>query len=320
MNPHVLVTGGAGFIGTHLVRRLAARGYPVTVLDNERTGSLARLKARLPDGASVELVRGDVRNAETVRKLMVPDGFVVHLAAQVSVVESMERPLETLDINVAGTATLLEEARRSGIRRLVFASSCAVYGDAPSPPFDEDDPATPTSTYGLSKLLGEHLCRFYARGFDLDTVVLRFFNVYGPYQAHDSPYASVVPNFMKAAALNRPMTIYGSGEQTRDFIYVEDLVRMLELALVREGLRGRIVNLGTGVPVSVNSLAQKVQEACGVQVPVRYDPPRPGEMMHAHARIHRLRRWLGWNPEDFTAMSRALARTWAWYRRDLAAS
>lgn len=320
MKQKVLITGGAGFIGTHLVIYLLERDYPITVLDNERTGSLERLHELSKGSKNLRLVLGDIRERSILPHVVPEEGIVFHLAAQVSVVESMENPLETLDINVTGTARLLEQCRRMGISRFLFASSCAVYGSASPPPFHEEHHKEPDSTYGLSKKMGEDLCLYYARSYGLDTVALRFFNVYGSLQSHDSPYASVVPNFMKAAAHHKPMVIYGSGEQTRDFIYVRDLVKFLERVMNINIGTNRIMNVGTGNPISILKLSQYVQKATGIQVPIEHTSPRPGEMLHAHANIERMQSIIGWKPADFTPLQDALKQTWDWYRQQLDSS
>lgn len=312
MAPRVLVTGGAGFIGHHLVQWLVNRGYAVQVLDNGRTGYLDRFGTASASGPVTVRV-GDVTRAADVEAACEGVDFVVHLAAQVSVIESMDRPGETWAVNVYGTAVVLEAARRQGVRRVVFASSCAVYGDGWEPPFREDQPPGPTSPYGLSKWMGEQLAEFYTRVFGLPVVTLRLFNVYGPGQRADSPYASVVPRFLEAVRRGVPMTIYGTGDQTRDFIFVEDVARIVEKALHTPAADGLVVNVGTGRPTSVNDLARVVQDLTGRHVGTRHAPPRPGEMHHAWADVSRLASVLGVSPESLTPLPTGLAHTWrAW--------
>ncbi len=310
MVSRVLVTGGAGFIGYHLVRWLARRGYDVRVLDNGRTGRLDRFDG-LPEARSVTVLRGDVTQPADLAAACEGVDYVVHLAAQVSVVESMDRPEETWAINVHGTARLLEAARRCGVRRVVFTSSCAVYGDGLEPPFREADAPRPTSPYGLSKWMGEHLAEFYTRVFRLPVVTLRLFNIYGPGQRADSPYASVIPRFIGAIRRGTPMTVYGTGDQTRDFVFVEDVARIIEKALHTPEADGLVINVGTGQPTAVNDLARLLQELAGRSVGARHEPPRPGEMLHAWADTARLESVLGVSPKDLTPLREGLARTWA---------
>jgi len=310
MAPRVLVTGGAGFIGYHLVRWLVRQGYDVRVLDNGRTGRLDRWDGT-PAAQAVTRLVGDITRPADVEAACEGIDYVIHLAAQVSVVESMDRPAETWSINVHGTALLLEAARRSGVRRVVFTSSCAVYGDGLEPPFREADSPRPTSPYGLSKWMGEHLAEFYTRVFRVPVVTLRLFNVYGPGQRADSPYASVIPRFIEALRRGVPMTVYGTGEQTRDFVFVEDVARIIEKALHTPQADGLVINVGTGRPTSVNDLARLLQEIAGRSVGTRHEPPRPGEMLHAWADTTRLESVLGVSPADLTPLREGLARTWA---------
>lgn len=309
MAPGVLITGGAGFIGYHLVRWLVRQGYDVRILDNGRTGRLDRFDGT-PEARSVTLLKGNITRLADVEAACEGIDYVVHLAAQVSVVESMDRPAETWAINVHGTALVLEAARRFGVRRVVFTSSCAVYGDSLEPPFRETDAPRPTSPYGLSKWMGEHLAEFYTRVFRLPVVTLRLFNVYGPGQRADSPYASVIPRFIDALRRGVPMTVYGTGEQTRDFVFVEDVARIIEKALHMPQADGLVINVGTGHPTSVNDLARLLQEISGRSVGTHHEPPRPGEMLHAWADTARLRSVLGIDPEDLTPLREGLTRTW----------
>ncbi|MCS7312114.1 MAG: NAD-dependent epimerase/dehydratase family protein [Acidobacteria bacterium] len=309
MTSRVLITGGAGFIGYHLVRWLVQQGYDVRVLDNGRTGRLDRFD-EMPEARSVTLLEGDLRRPADVEAASEGVDYVVHLAAQVSVVESMDRPAETWSINVHGTALVLETARRTGVRRVVFTSSCAVYGDSLEPPFRETDVPWPTSPYGLSKRMGEYLAEFYTRVFGVPVVTLRLFNVYGPGQRADSPYASVIPRFIEALRRGVPMTIYGTGRQTRDFVFVEDVVRIIEKALHAPQADGLVINVGTGQPTSVNDLARLLQEVSGRSVGTRHEPPRPGEMLHAWADTTRLESVLGVSPSDLMPLQEGLARTW----------
>lgn len=278
----VLVTGGAGFIGSHLVELLVARGCGVRVLDNYSSGSPARL-AHL--GKRVRLIEGDVRDSQAVSAAAAGAEAVFHLAAMVSVVQSVERPLETFDVNLAGTLQVLEAARHGGVRRVVLASTCAVYGDEAQLPARESDPAAPLSPYAAAKLAAEEAFLLYARLYGLETVALRFFNVYGPRQDPASPYAAVVPRFVDALRSGRQPTIYGDGLQTRDFVYVGDVVAGLWAAATLPGLSGARFNLGRGEETSVLDLANEIGHALGVPAQPIFAAPREGELRRSRADV-----------------------------------
>jgi nucleoside-diphosphate-sugar epimerase len=277
-----LVTGGAGFIGSHLVELLVARGYGVRVLDNYSSGSPARL-AHL--GARVRLIEGDVRDRQALVAAGAGADAIYHLAAMVSVVQSVERPLETFDVNLTGTLQVLEAARLGGIRRVVLASTCAVYGDEAQLPARESDPTAPLSPYAASKLAAEEACLLYTRLYGLEAVPLRFFNVYGPRQDPASPYAAVVPRFVASLRSGRQPTIYGDGQQTRDFVYVGDVVEGLWAAATMPGLAGARFNLGRGEETSVLELAQVIGDALGVPAQPAFAPPREGELRRSRADV-----------------------------------
>ena len=297
----VLVTGGAGFIGSHTARLLLDRGYRVVVLDNLYSGS----RSNVPEGA--ELVVGDVADRETLARALRGVDHVVHLAAIVSVDEAREDPWSTLRINVLGTLNVLEQSYRHGVGRVVYASSCAVYGEQEVLPITEEAPLRPINIYGASKLSGEALVHAYREEKGLSTVALRYFNVYGP-GMRGGPYAGVVYKFLTAALRGEPLTIHGDGEQTRDFVYVADVARANLAAL--ESDAGGAFNIGTGVSITIKRLAEMVLEVTGSRSPIVHSDPRPGDIRHSRASISRARRLLGWEP--LTDLKMGLEKTVEW--------
>jgi UDP-glucose 4-epimerase len=298
--PIAVVTGGAGFIGSHTVDRLVELGHRVIVLDDFRTGKRANL-ARWADpkhgfdGAqpAVEVVSCDISHGifAALAPLTAKHGPVeriVHLAAQVSVVHSVANPLADMAVNYGGTLHVLEYARATGVAKVVFASSAAVYGDVSALPVAEDAPARPVSPYGIDKLASELALDYYAAVHGVPTTALRFFNVYGPRQDPSSPYSGVISIFADRARAGRPLTIFGDGGQTRDFVYVGDVVRAITAALGDGGSRV-VANVGTGGEISVLELARTIVELCGGASPIQHAPPRPGEILKSRARVDRLR-------------------------------
>jgi UDP-glucose 4-epimerase len=282
---NVLVTGGAGFIGSHLVRALVPENE-VRVLDDCSTGD----PSRLPD--RVTFVEGDVRDSAALARAGEGIDLIYHLAANVSVERSVREPVWSNSVNVGGTLAVLEFAREQGAR-VVFASSAAVYGDPAALPVAEADPMDPLSPYGIEKSAGDGYVRRYADLYDVDGVVLRFFNVFGPGQS--SEYAGVITAFVENAAAGQPLTVHGDGEQTRDFVHVDDVVRACLLAATTDHV-GEAFNVGSGRAVSVNELAETVLEAAGSSAGVVHTDPRPGDIDHSRADIAKARDLLGYEP------------------------
>jgi UDP-glucose 4-epimerase len=303
-----LVTGGAGFIGSHLVRFLLTHGH-VRVLDDFSSGMLENLDEVLPH---IELIRGSVTDATLVQKAVEGCEVVFHLAAQVSVPLSLEQPVETLEVNLYGTQLLLEAARQAGVRRLVFASSAAVYGDAPRLPKRETMAPRPISPYAWSKWYGELLCRDYWRVYGMPTVSLRFFNVYGPCQNPCSPYAAVIPRWITAALTHRQPIVYGDGKQTRDFVYIDDLLQGLWLAAEHPQAVGRVFNLASGRGYTLLELLQAIEEAVGSPLEPQFTAPRPGDIRHSFADIRAARGILGYEPR--ISLQEGIQRTLNAYR------
>ena len=284
----MLVTGGGGFIGSHLVEALLDRGYNVRVLDNITTGRLDRIDRR------AELVRADIREGASIGPSFQGVDCVLHTAALPRVPLSIENPLETHMVNVVGTINVLLAARDAGVRRLVFSGSSSVYGDQPHLPLNEEMRPNPLSPYALQKLAGEQYTRLFHRLYGIETLTLRYFNVYGPGMATEGAYLTVISAFLQARQEGRPLTIYGDGEQMRDFTHVRDVVRANVLAIDSEIADGRPINIGQGRSVSVNWIAAKIKG------PTIYRSVRAGDVRHTLADHSEAEKVLGWRPQVST--------------------
>jgi UDP-glucose 4-epimerase len=289
-----LVTGGAGFIGSHIVDALLARGDRVRVLDDLSTGRLENLNHCINE---IEFIEGDVRDEEIAQQAATGVDFLFHLAAMVSVSQSMVQPVEAELINAVGTLNLLQAAGATGVRRVILSSTCAVYGDEPTLPKIETMPPHPKSPYAISKLTAEHYCKLYAEAFRLETVVLRYFNVFGPRQDPSSPYSGVISIFVDKMSQGMPVTIFGNGEQTRDFVFVSDVVQANLLAAKAPTAVGQVFNIGTGHPVTINQLFGSLGKIFGYNLKPVYKPPRAGDVLHSHADPAQARSILGWQPQ-----------------------
>ena len=280
----ILVTGGAGFIGSNLTEALLRRGHGVRVLDNFSSGKRENLAFDENDGV-FEIMGGDIRDREACLKALDGAEYVFHLAALASVPQSIEDPLTSNAVNVEGTLNLLVAARERGLKRFIFASSCAIYGDAPSLPKAEEMVPVPLSPYALQKYIGERYCRLFSGLYGLETVALRYFNVFGPRQDPGSIYSAVIPRFIHALTEGYPPTIYGDGEQSRDFVYIEDVVSANLLAMSASGLNGEVINIGCGKRTSLNVLLETLRRITGSAVKAVYKEPRPGDVRHTYADI-----------------------------------
>jgi len=305
---HVLVTGGAGFIGSHLVEELLGTGDSVTVLDDLSTGSLANLAAVVhhPD---FTFVRGDAVLPLAPQLGARAPTHIMHLAAQVSVVASLADPARDLQQNLGATLQVLALARAARVQRVVFASSAAVYGDGPLPS-DETLAPAPASPYGIHKLASEHHLRCAALIDHVPTTSLRFFNVYGPRQVPTSPYAGVISIFLARALAGEPLALFGAGAATRDFVYVKDLVAALALALSHSPGQGEVLNVGTGRATSVRELAETAVSVTRSTSALIDAPARPGEVLHSRAAVDRIASALGWRAT--TSLSDGLGETARW--------
>ena len=305
-----LVTGGAGFIGSHLVRALTAQGVQVRVVDNLSSGSLDNLESVLPE---VEFVEGDIRDEGLMARAAQGVSVVYHEAAIASVPLSMERPDLVHAVNAGGTLTVLEAARRTGVRRLVYAASSAVYGNDPRLPKREDMPPDPQSPYAAAKHAGELYAQVHYRAFGLETVCLRYFNVFGPGQSPRSQYAAVIPAFLAAVLSGRTPVVYGDGGQTRDFVFVEDVVRAnLAAAAAGPEACGRCFNVAGGRPVSLNDLLSELGALLGRDIRPEHAPERAGDIRHSYASVDLARQVLRWEPQ--VPLRQGLARSLDWYR------
>jgi UDP-glucose 4-epimerase len=299
-----LVTGGAGFIGSHLVEALVGAGRRVRVLDDGSTGRVANLA---PVRERIELIEGSVTDPSAVGPAMEGVEHVFHLAALPSVQRSVEDPLATHEVCATGTLRVLEAARRARVRRLVYAASSSAYGDTPGAVRTEDDPVAPLSPYASAKLAGEHYCRCFSRVYALETVRLRFFNIFGPRQRADSPYSGVIALFIATMLRGRAPTVYGSGEQSRDFTYVANAVAALLRAAEAPGAAGKVYNVGSGGRTSVLELVARLNEQLGTRIQPTHGPARAGDVLHSQADVSRARAELGYEPA--VSLAEGLGRT-----------
>jgi nucleoside-diphosphate-sugar epimerase len=290
-----LVTGGAGFIGSHLVDILIKNGHLVRVLDDFSSGSRANLDS-VCASPLLEVVEGDVRDAELVGRLVAGTDGIFHQAALVSVQQSLEQPALSFDINVRGTVVVLESARLAGIKRVVLASSAAVYGDGAKSPLSEDAPTNPLTPYALDKRSIEHYAALYHRLYGLETVALRYFNVYGPRQSPTSPYSGVISLFLDQVRRGEGMTVYGDGEQSRDFVHVLDVAQTNIRAMNGGNDGSRIYNVGTGNETSINRLIEVLTVVADRCVSVAHTLSRTGDIRRSCANINRARAELGYQP------------------------
>jgi UDP-glucose 4-epimerase len=288
----ILVTGGAGFIGSHLVERLLAVDERVCVLDDLSTGK----RENLPRHEALEFIEGDIRDAELVDRCAKGVNAVVHLAAVASVQASMDDPVRTHQVNFDGTLNLLEASRRYGIKRFVYACSAAVYGDAAAIPVSEEAATRPLSPYAVDKLAGEQYLLHYHRVHGLAATSFRFFNIYGPRQDPSSPYSGVISIFVERLKRNLPVTVYGDGKQTRDFVYVADLADLLARAARGMEGNGGVFNVGTGRQNSLLDLLTSIEKISGKKIERWHEPARAGDIQHSCADVTRLKSTFGSTP------------------------
>ena len=309
----VLVTGAAGFIGSHLAARLLAEGARVRALDDFSTGSMANLAAIGASGDALEVIRGDVRDLGVVERAVTGADAIFHQAAMRSVPRSVADPLGANETNVTGTLHVFEAARRAGVRRVVYASSSSVYGDGPELPKREEQEPAPISPYAVSKLAGEHYGRVWHRLYGVETVGLRYFNVFGPRQDPASEYATVIPRFILRALRGEPIEIHGDGRQSRDFTYIDNVVEANVLAARAEGIGGEVFNVGAGERTSLLDIVGRLETLIGRPLVRRHTPRRAGDVLHTLADVSRARRMLGYVP--LVGFEEGLARTVEHFRR-----
>ena len=304
-----LVTGGAGFIGSHIAGELVKRGHSVRIVDNFSTGKKENIAPFL---GKIELIEGDIKDFKVCQQAAKDMDFVLHQAALTSVPRSIEDPLLTNEVNITGALNLLLASRDAGVQRFVLASSAAVYGDNPGLPKKEDMEGLPLSPYAASKRMGELYCQVFNRAFGLSTVSLRYFNIFGPRQDPSSQYASVIPNFIGKMLKEEKPVVFGDGEQSRDFLCVSNVVEANILASQAGDVSGEVFNIGSGERTSVNSLVVKLNEVLDKEIKPTYEEPRPGDIKHSYADISKARKMLKYEPS--VSFSEGLGETVRWYK------
>jgi len=307
-----LVTGGAGFIGSHIVRRLAATGHEARVLDSFSSG----YRSNVTELRGIRIIEGDVRDEQAVNEATQGVDVIFHLAASVGNKRSIDDPIGDSEINVIGTLRVLEAARRHGVKKIVSSSSAGIFGELKTLPIREDHPVEPDSPYGASKLCQEKQCLVYGKLYGIEAVCLRYFNVYGPRQRFDA-YGNVIPIFVFQMLRGKPITVFGDGEQTRDFVNVGDVVQANLKAGLTEGVTGAF-NLGSGTQVTINTLIELIKEVGGLAPEVKHGPPRPGDVRHSLADITAARDAFGFEPA--VGLRTGLAEYIDWARKEVAAT
>ncbi len=304
-----LVTGGAGFIGSNLVEELLARGHSVRVLDNFATGHRENIA---PFMEKIELFEGDLRSYHIVRDAVDGVDFILHQGALPSVPRSIKDPITTNQVNVEGTLNILDAAVHAGVKRVVIASSSSIYGDSEVLPKQEDMIPNPLSPYAVSKMAGEKYCQVFARIYNIHTVALRYFNVFGPRQDPASQYSAVIPKFIKAILSDRQPVIFGDGKQSRDFTFVENVVQANILATEADFPPGMVFNCACHERTDLNVLVEAINKILGKKIQPKYDSPRAGDVKHSFADISRISRHMGYQPG--VLFEEGLKRTVDWYR------
>jgi nucleoside-diphosphate-sugar epimerase len=304
-----LVTGGAGFIGSNTVDELVRRGHSVVVLDDLSSGredNLAEIRNK------ITYIKGSITDIEVVRKAMHEAEYVLHLAARTSVPRSVKDPIETNKINIDGTLNVLVAAKELKVKRVVFAASSSAYGETPTLPKVETMEPQPISPYGVTKYVGELYGQTFGRCYGLENVALRYFNIFGPRQDPSSPYSGVLAKFCTAFLEETPPVVFGDGEQTRDFTYVENAVQANLLACEAPNVSGKVFNVGVGGRVSLNDVLRELGKITGKKLETKYEPPRDGDIRDSQADISQAKEFLGYEPP--VSFEEGLARTFEWYR------
>jgi nucleoside-diphosphate-sugar epimerase len=306
-----LVTGGAGFIGSNIVKELVKRGEQVRILDNFSTGRRENIREF---GSDIEVIDGDIRDFWVTLHACDGVDYVLHQAALPSVNRSVENPLTSNDVNANGTLTVLECARRQGVKKLLFASSSSVYGDTPTLPKLEDMMPNPLSPYAISKLTGEYYCRVYANLYDFPAIAFRYFNVFGPNQNPDSDYAAVIPKFIKLLLHDQSPVFFGDGLQSRDFTYIDNVVSAVLLACKQDKVKCGEFNLACGGQYTLRDLVQQLNDLLGKNIPAKQSEPRPGDIKHSYADVSKVEREMGIKP--IVSFSEGLQKTIAYYQSE----
>jgi nucleoside-diphosphate-sugar epimerase len=304
-----LVTGGAGFIGSHVVEELVRRGHQVTVFDDLSAGKESNLASIRPQ---IDLRVASITDLAAIRTACVGMDYVIHLAARTSVPRSVQDPLETNHININGTLNVLVAARDARVRRFVYAASSSAYGEVPEQPKRESMPPVPISPYGVTKFVGELYARVFGHVYGLENASVRYFNVFGPRQDPTSQYSGVLARFMLAILEGRQPVVFGDGEQSRDFTYIANVVDETLRACEAPGASGKVFNGGTGARVTLNDVLKLLEKITGRKIQARYEPPRAGDILHSQADVSLAREVLGYQP--LVLFEEGLARTWQWYQ------
>lgn len=311
MNKSAVVTGGAGFIGSHVIDKLVSEGWQVTVIDNLFSGFEKNL---VHHGDKVQFVKGSITDADLVNKIITKDCTIWHFAAMNSVPRSIELPVETNEVNVSGTLNILMAAKNNGARRVVYSGSSSAYGDAAVDIKEESLPAHPISPYGLSKYTGEEYCRLFSSIYGLSTITLRYFNVFGPRQNPTSPYSAVVPLFVDAMLQNKPIKIFGTGEQSRDFTYVDNVVLANYLAGTKDTVEPGSYNVACGDSISVNQIYKMLEKLTDYKFTVEQHEPRVGDVFASKASVKKIEDALGYKPQ--VTFAEGLEKALEWYKQN----
>jgi nucleoside-diphosphate-sugar epimerase len=304
-----LVTGGAGFIGSNMVDELVRRGHEVVVLDDlsaDKETNLASVRSK------IDLRVGTITDLARVQSACAGVDYVIHLAARTSVPRSVKDPLETNHVNIDGTLNVLVAARDAKVRRFVYAASSSAYGETPTLPKVESMPSEPISPYGVTKYVGELYAQVFGRVYGLENACVRYFNVFGPRQDPTSQYSGVLSRFMLAVLEGQPPVVFGDGEQSRDFTYIENVVDETLRACEAKGASGLVFNGGTGVRITLNEVLKHLEKITGKKIQAKYDPPRTGDILHSQADVSLARKVLGYEPR--VHFEEGLRRTWDWYK------
>lgn len=310
MAAQYLVSGGSGFIGSNIVATLVEQGQKVRVFDNLSTGRLENIRNVI---TKIDFVQGDLRYLNSVLEAMNGVDYVIHQAALPSVPRSVETPLESNDNNTNGTLNLLYAAKQAGVKRVVYAASSSAYGESPTLPKVETMKPDPLSPYAVNKLVGEYYCSVFSRVYGLETVVLRYFNVFGPRQDPTSYYSAVIPKFIKALLEGKSPTIFGDGEQSRDFCYIDNVVSANLLACTAPDAVGEMMNIACGERITLNELYQNLCKILGVSTPAQYEAPRPGDIKHSLADIEKAKKLL--NYKVLVPVYEGLGKTAQWFKK-----
>ncbi|RMF82749.1 MAG: SDR family oxidoreductase [Chloroflexi bacterium] len=310
MTPIAIVTGGAGFIGSHLAQRLLDEGFQVRIIDNFSTGKRDNLAHLTGD---FDLHEVSITDLDALKPIFADATYVFHHAALASVIHSIDDPLTSHQHNVNGTLNVLLAARDAGVRRVVYAASSAAYGDTDGAVNLETMLPAPISPYGVGKLVGEYYCRVFTEVYKLETVSLRYFNVFGPRQDPTSHYAAVIPKFITLMIDGRPPVIFGDGEQSRDFVYIDNIVHANMLAATKDDVAGGVFNIASGSNISLLTLVDKINAVLGTNIAPQHDAERPGDIKHSRTSIDHAREHLGYEP--VITFDDALAKTVRWYQQ-----